>query len=87
MIGLSKDEINQLISSLDDAKYKQKYRQLLSKYTGDMEALPGHVQDTINKLNSFAADYISDILQPLIIDVIEANNDKIEKQLNTWKEI
>lgn len=81
MLGLTNEEISALISNLEKTKYFKIYNDEITKYANILKSSPKTSNDMTLKLSEFSNIYLDKIIKPLMTDIIEENNKKIEQDV------
>lgn len=81
MLGLSKEELDILISNLEQTKYFKIYNEEITKYYNLLKPDSANSNDITARLSEFTNIYLDKIVKPLITDLIEENNKKIEQDI------
>ncbi|MBP2632913.1 MAG: hypothetical protein H6Q70_3541 [Firmicutes bacterium] len=81
MLGLTNEEISALISNLEKTKYFKIYNDEITKYANILKSAPQTSNDITLKISEFSNIYLDKIIKPLITDLIEENNKKIEQDV------
>jgi hypothetical protein len=81
MLGLTNEEISALISQLEKTKYFKIYNDEITKYANILKSGPKTSEDVTLKISEFSSTYLDKIIKPLITDLIEENNKKIEQDV------
>ncbi|WP_110956093.1 hypothetical protein [Anaerosinus massiliensis] len=81
MLGLSKEELDILINNLEQTKYFKIYNEEITKYYNLLKPDNASSNDITARLSEFTNIYLDKIVKPLITDLIEENNKKIEQDI------
>ena len=81
MLGLTKEELNAIISNLDQTKYYKIYNDEITKYSKLLKPSTKTSDDMTLKISEFSNLYLEKIVKPLMTDLIDENNKKIEQDV------
>ncbi|MDF2565036.1 MAG: hypothetical protein K0Q53_1431 [Massilibacillus sp.] len=81
MLGLSKEELSAIISNLDQTKYYKIYNDEITKYSKLLKPSAKTSDDITLKISEFSNVYLEKIVKPLMTDLIDENNKKIEQDV------